>query len=582
MPGPLRRLLLIADAAARLGPRAVANRLRHGLLLPLARARLPNAAPPEGPFFRPDPPPPAPPLPRGFAERLAAALPEAAPDWHGPFDPAAHGLALDLFAAGDIRPVWERNRLLALPLLAALHRIAPGAGHLARAEALLARWCAANPPFRGPAWACGQEAALRALHLLLARALLGQDSQPPPAGMAALLSLHARRIAATRAYALAQDNNHPISEAAGAAAIARALGRDDSAEVRRLARLAGRLIAPDGGFSQVSTGYLRLLCDTLSVFAWLHRRAGGAALPPPLPERAAAAARLLGRLASPGSGALPSIGPQDGSRFADLSAAGEADAGASAERALRLFCGEGFGREEDPGAALMGLPAPARPLARPAVWRAAGYAGWEGEGLQAVLRAGPLRFRPGQADLLHLDLRLDGQALLPDAGSPTYNPPPGAPWAGYFETTAAHSTISFDPEGPWGGDQMPRIGRFLFARWPQVEALPDGAALTDRRGNRQERRIRREGRRLVVEDRLSGPFRRAVLRWHLAGEGWRPTAEGVSGPSLAIALEADVPLIPELEAGWRSPSQGLVVPSMVLKVALPAGISRLGSTLLLA
>lgn len=564
----LRHLPLVADAALRLGPRAVARRLWHGLALPFARARLAAAPPPAGPFFRPDPPPPAPPLPAETAERLAAALPAEPPDWHGPFPAGVHGLDLDLFAAGDIRPVWEHHRLLAIPLLAALHRLQPQGGHLARAEALLQHWCQANPPFFGPAWACGQEAALRALHLLLARALLDQDRTPPTPGMAALLSLHARRIAATRAYALAQDNNHPVSEAAGAAAIARALGQDDAAEVARLARLAGRLIAPDGGFAQVSTGYLRLLCDTLAVFAWLHRRAEGGPLPAPLPERAAAAARLLGRLACRTTGRLPRIGPQDGSRFADLSAAGEEDAGASAERALRLFVGESFGRAEDAGCRLMSLSDAPRLLARPALWRAAGWAGWEGDGLQAVLRAGPLRFRPGQADLLHLDLCADGLPILCDPGCPTYNPPPGAPWAGWFERALAHNTLAFDPDGPWGGDSMPRIGRFLYARWPRLQPLPEGAVLVDARGNRHERRVWREGRRLRVEDRFFGPFREARLSWQLAGAGWRLTAEGAESPRARLHLRAAAPLFPRLEPGWRAAGQGRVEEGVALSVVV--------------
>jgi len=568
----MRRALLLADAALRLGPRAVARRVLHGALRPLARARLADAAAPEGPFFLTAPPPPAPPLPPGAAERLAAALPDAAPDWHGPFDPIAHALDLDLFAAGDIRPVWEKNRLLAVPLLAALHRISPGEGHLARAEALLGDWCRANPPFRGPAWGCGQEASFRALHLLLARALLDQDGAPPAPGMAALLALHARRIAATRAYALAQDNNHPISEAAAAFALGAA------GEAGRLAALSARLIAPDGGFSQVSPGYLRALCDTLSVVEWLRRRAGAPPLPAPFAERAAAAARLLGRLASPGTGALPRIGPLDGARVADLSGCGENDAGGSAERAFRLFCGEGFGRDDDIGCALLGLPPPARPLPRPAVWRAEGFAGWEGDGVQAVLRAGPLRFRPGQADLLHLDLRVDGQPLLPDAGSPSYNPPEGAPWAGYFERTAAHNAVAFDEDGPWGGDQMPRVGRFLFARWPRVLALPDGAALANRRGNRHARRVAREGRRLIVEDALSGPFRSAVLRWRLGGPGpWRRTEAGAEAPGTTLTLTADRPLSLTVEAGWDSPAQGVARPIPVLAARVGPGACRLRS-----
>jgi hypothetical protein len=571
----------VVDAALRLGLRAVALRGLHAALRPLARRRLADAAEAEGPFFSPGAAGQPGPLPDPARPRLAAALPDPPPDWHGPFDPSCHGLDLDLFAAGDVRPVWERNRLLAVPLHAALDRAAPEAGHLAQAEALLADWCRANPPFRGPAWACGQEAAIRTLHLLLARALLDEDGAAPTPGMAALLDLHRRRIAATRAYALAQDNIHALSEAA--AAFALALPGDARAEAARLAALSARLIAPDGGFAQVSPGYLRVLCDTLSVVEWLRRRAGAPPMPEPFGQRAAAAARLLGRLASPGSGALPRIGPMDGGRVADLSAAGEADAGASAERALRLFAGEGFGRDADPGSALLGLPPPARRLARPAAWRAEGFAGWEGCGMQAVLRAGPLRFRPGQADLLHLDLRLDGKPLLPDAGSPTYNPPPGAPWAGYFEATRAHNAIAFDEDGAWGGDQMPRIGRFLFALWPRVAALPDGAALTDRRGNRQVRRVRREGRSLTIEDEISGPFRSAVLRWRLGGPGpWRATATGAEAPGARLSLAADRPLALALGQGWDSPAQGVVRPVAVLSATLGRGRASIRSVISLA
>ena len=77
------------------------------------------------------------------------------------------------------------------------------------AEALLADWVAANPAFRGPAWACGQEAALRALHIALALALLDADHAPTPA-MRALLTRHARRIAATRARARSWPWRSPV------------------------------------------------------------------------------------------------------------------------------------------------------------------------------------------------------------------------------------------------------------------------------------------------------------------------------------------------------------------------------------
>ena len=104
--------------------------------------------------------------------------------------------------------------MAALPRLAQLARTQVADSAATQTETLIDAWCAANPPFRGPNWACAQEAAFRILHLGLALALWGTDRAPAP-GARRLLVVHAQRIAATRAYALAQDNNHPISEAAG-------------------------------------------------------------------------------------------------------------------------------------------------------------------------------------------------------------------------------------------------------------------------------------------------------------------------------------------------------------------------------
>src|SRR4051812_6040228 len=202
----INRIAAIVDVSLRLGARPVLLAAWHRAPPArwLAGRALAAAAVPEGPFL-PPPVAAAPALPVAHAEAVlagAAALAPAAR--HGPFDPGAPALSLDLFDAGDIRPVWEANRWAELPLLAQAARLDPGGGHLARAEEWLAAWLAANPAFRGPNLACGQEAALRALHLALAIALLGG---PPPAGARALLALHGRRIAATAAYAAAQDNN---------------------------------------------------------------------------------------------------------------------------------------------------------------------------------------------------------------------------------------------------------------------------------------------------------------------------------------------------------------------------------------
>jgi hypothetical protein len=60
------------------------------------------------------------------------------------------------------------------------------------------------------------------------------------------------------------------------------------------------------------------------------------------------------------------------------------------------------------------------------------------------------RFRPSQADALHLDFWLAGSNVLRDAGSYSYNTEPE--WLNVFPGhNASHNTVQFDDR-----DQMPR------------------------------------------------------------------------------------------------------------------------------
>jgi hypothetical protein len=568
----IMRTLLIADAAWRLGPRALGHYGRHRLSMLSGRAgrRLSGAQAPRGPFLADGPAMPPPALPAEAVDALLthlATLP--APAFHGPFPATAPALGMDLFGPGDIRPVWEANRFHNLPLLAQAARLWPGAGHLSAMEAWLAAWLAANPPFLGPNWACGQEAALRALHLALALALLGQD-RAPEAAARAVLQLHASRIAATGFYAQAQDNNHSISEPAGLYVCALLLG-DTRARDRAAGELAialARLVAADGGFAQVSTGYHRLLLDVLSIVEWLRRRHGAPDLPAPFATRAAAAAEWLPRLVA-ADGAMPRLGHQDGSAFADLSGGGPDDARGSVERAMRLFAQASAGFSADPGCAWLGLPA--MPAAqRPGSWQAAGSMGWEAAGARALLRTGPLRFRPGQADLLHLELWDGTRPLLTDAGTGAYNPAPADRWwLDYFSNAAAHNLIVFDGQEP-----MPRASRFLHARWPALARLANGATRRDANGHTHRRRVLPEGRQWRVLDEVEGPFTTLALRWRLGPGEWCATETGATGPA-TLTLSADAPLAISLEAGWESPAYGTVCPCLVLTARARAPVRRL-------
>jgi hypothetical protein len=509
---PAAAWYLTLDAAWRLGPRPVALALAG-----------------RGPWAR---------------RRLARQLP---------------GISLaDPMGGEDLRPLWEGHRWAELPALAR-------AGEGARIAPFVADWLAAHPPFAGPLWLCGQEAALRALHLLLAAALA--RTAPPREALALL----ARRIAANPAYAMAQDNNHPISEAAGLAACGHALG--DAAMAargeRRFARAIQRLVAPDGSFAQPSPAYHRLMLDVASVLEWLRAHNGAPPLDPITRARLGAATEWLLRIVCGETGALPRIGHQDGSCFADLSDAGSDDARGSIERAARLFCDCTAGFAADPGCRLLGLPTPDARFFLESDWRSRGFLGRQSGGARALLRTGPLRFRPGHADLLHLDL-WDGRLnLLRDAGSFAYNPR-DRDRAAAFQSTAAHNTIAFD-----GEDQMPRLGPFLFARWPRTGLLPDGGWMRDWRGRRHAREVFADGRAWRVVDRVEGPFREGALHWRLAPGPWRLTAAGVDGPAASLALAADGPLALDLIAGEESLAYGRASEAPVLRVAFVPGVSRI-------
>lgn len=142
----------------------------------------------------------------------------------------------------------------------------------------------------------------------------------------------------------------------------------------------------------------------------------------------------------------------------------------------------------------------------------------------ALLHYPRFRFRPSQADALHLDLWLGSENVLRDAGTFSYNTEPE--WLSYFGGTASHNTIQFDDR-----DQMPRLSRFLLGDWLRTTWLQPlkedargtyfGAAYRDGQGSAHRRLITLEDTLLRVEDVVTGFACKAVLRWRLRPRNWQ-------------------------------------------------------------
>jgi len=501
---------------------------------------------------------------------------EAPPDWHlnpltgvrvpsperewwriADFDPAV----------GDIKSIWEASRLDWV--LAFTQRACNGDNAaIAQLNQWLAHWCEHNPPYHGPNWKCGQEASIRVLHLAMSAVMLDQHEQIQP-GLAAMIEVHLKRIKPTISYAMAQDNNHGTSEAAALYVGGSWLMKNNHPSGERwylagrrwLENRAARLIERDGSFSQYSVNYHRVMLDTFSMVEVWRRKLELPAFSADFQAKARAAANWLFTFVDEASGDAPNIGANDGARLLPLTDTDYRDFRPSVQLAMALFCGQrayAEGGSWDYPLQWLGLQAPQAQAERPGSQQfdQGGYAVLRQGGSTAVLRYPRFRFRPGQADALHLDLWRNGRNLLRDAGSFSYNVE--AKWLRYFPCTASHNTVQFDDR-----DQMPKLSRFLFGDWLQTCRLDplargDGfmtctAAYRDGKGAEHSRHVSLGDDGLQVRDRVAGFASRAVLRWRLEPGDWVLQENAVSNGSQRLSVTSDVPIMRcELVEGWES------------------------------
>lgn len=435
--------------------------------------------------------------------------------------------------SGDIKLIWELSRMdWALSLAQAARD-----GDVNAREKLnswLSDWCNKNPPYKGPNWKCGQEASIRVIHLAVAAMLLGQD-KAPSTDLMALIELHLQRIAPTIQYAIAQDNNHGTSEAAAlfiGGSLIGSLGRHKGKNWEDLGRAwlenrADHLIGDMGSFSQFSLNYHRLMLDTFSISEIWRRKLSLPAFSPRLYERILKATQWLFHMIDSETGDGPNLGANDGALLLPISDTTYRDYRPSVQLAMALFNNKIAYEDESLNSSLLwlGVPIPNQVAPRPEDYIAddGGFAILRRNKAMVVLRYPRFRFRPSQADALHLDLWLDGKNLLCDAGTYSYNTE--YRWIKYFSGTESHNTVQFDVR-----DQMPRISRFLFGDWLKTslyeplikDAVSSRIAIgyKDGKGASHTRSLSLNNSGMLIVDHISGFKHAAVLRWRFHKGDW--------------------------------------------------------------
>tara|TARA_R110002126_G_scaffold288768_2_gene442888 strand:+ start:45128 stop:46939 length:1812 start_codon:yes stop_codon:yes gene_type:complete len=503
------------------------------------------------------------PLSQNLFSWLEVSFPDT-PDWHQSlFSPNLEGCrditwkkAMAVLPPGaDIKEIWELSRFYWVPELA----LAVRGGDKQAADVLntwLQSWVAENPPYKGVNWGCGQEVALRLLHCAQAAVLLGEVDVAQPA-LLNLISTCAARIAPTLHYALGQTNNHGTAEAAGlfiAGSWLEITGTDHRATTwkttgrRWLEDRARVLILDDGSSNQYSTNYHRVVLDTYAFTELWRRELGEEPFSQELTQRMTAATRWLYEMSHPTTGNVPNFGANDGSLLLSPTRPAYRDFRPTVQLCAALFgnvLAYDSGDFED-RLALYGLPRPRIPLPAPVsrTFPNGGYHILRTGNAAAFMRFAKYRYRPGHADVLHVDLHLAGHPLLADGGSYSYS---SLATEG-LDQTAAHNTVEFDSR-----DQMPRIGRFLYGKWlcttelnpvkRQEDRETCGAGYRDYQGATHHRSVELTENLMVVRDRVAGFESQAVLRWRLAPGSYKVVGNELQGMGFRLRVIADVPIV---------------------------------------
>ena len=525
----------------------------------------------------------------------------------------------DEATVGNIKQVWEVNRLQHLTLLATAWFLTAEEAYAQRVADQLRSWLRENPLLSGVNWTSGIELGVRLINLAWIRRLL--DSWPGVAALFEGSETTVRQIRWHQEYLAAFEsrgssaNNHVIAEAAGQLAASCAFPWFPESERwrREAASLLARSLAdntfPSGINRELASDYHGFVFE-LGVFAAAEAAAAGTPVPDGtwrlLCSMADAMAALVDCLGQP-----PRQGDSDEGRVVLL------DAPARGRWPALLALGDGiFGRlawwpavPRDAGSVLLRSLAgdveevSGRPAARPDRFPDAGIsilrtAAADSPELWCRCDGGPHGFLSiaahAHADALSVEVRYGGVDVLADPGTYCYHGEPA--WRSYFQSTIGHNTVEVG--GRW---QSVRGGAFLWLRHAagrEISFTSDGAVASwtgEHDGyrpavHRRSARLDRGARVVEITDEISGGPHDVRVAFHLGPDVAASLAGSVASlawPDAVTPGAAELMLPAGLEwslhrgetepiLGWYSAGLGHRVPAVTL---LGQGRSQPGESL---
>ena len=471
---------------------------------------------------------------------------------------------------GDIKTVWELSRFDWLLCFCVDYLKTGDAECIDKINTWLVDWSKSNPTNAGINWKCGQETSIRVMHLCLASLLLKQEKSLTPS-FVEFIKQHLARIEPTLLYAMAQDNNHGTSEAT--ALYIGGLLLKENGEVRLgkrysnkgrywLENRAKRLIEVDGSFSQYSVNYHRVMLDSYCLCEVFRKEFNQPLFSNILYERLKAATVWLYSFTQSDSGDVPNVGANDGAKLIPLTDTPYRDYRPSVQLASSLFLNEFKYQVDEKYHQVINLilgygqKLECNPSLKSQLFHNGGYAFLKNEVASLYFRCPSFKFRPGQCDVFHLDLWLNGKNLLRDGGSFSYNT--DDKWLTYFSGVESHNTVQFDER-----NQMPKLSRFLYGSWLNSKKLSFDfanisnqtitATYIDSWQAQHKRSINLKSTKLLVKDDVSGFKQKAVLRWRLIPGNWVINDNEISNGVVSILIESNNAIKRlEVKQGWES------------------------------
>ena len=501
--------------------------------------------------------------------------------------PDAYAFSLDQrdeSAVGNIKQVWEVNRLQHLTLLAVAWYLTGTDAYAERVAEQLKSWWRQNPFLSGINWTSGIELGVRLINLAWIRRLL--DAWPPVADLFERNDLALRQVRWHQEYLAAFEsrgssaNNHVIAEAAGQFAASCAFpwfpesGRWRGDSLALLERELDRNTFSSGVNRELASDYHGFVAE-LGFFAAIEGAAAGRPLSGPALKLLCAMTDVMAALVDErvrpprqgdsDEGRVVLLDAPDHNRWPALLALGDAlfgrldwwpavapDAGSTLVRALLGAKQQVSGRPSrrpdrfaDAGITILRTD----PADSPEIW--------------CRLDGGPHGFLAiaahAHADALSVEVRHGGVDILADPGTYCYHGEPE--WRRYFQSTIGHNTVEID--GRWQSD---RGGSFLWlrhARGREIALTDDGTVATwtaDHDGyavlrpsavHRRLVRLDRAARSVEIADEIDGGGHALRLAFHL-------------GPDIEAALAGAV-----AELTW--PGRGAPGPATA-RMELPAGL----------